>query len=122
MKNSCLKRSLDNFFDDDHESECSLEKSDLSNCEDDDLEGKSSDDNCEDARAPEVLVRRENRVISVVRVVVILILFASASATAFFVYRFTRNAELEAYQVAFEGKISSKTKTIQFMTTPPPQS
>ena len=102
MKTAPAKSTLNNPIDDDQGSVVSSSESEVSF--EDSKDRRSSETRREDVGAPEVLVRRENRVISVVRVVVILVLISAASSTGVFIYHFTRDAELESFKVAFEGK------------------
>ncbi|KAG7360245.1 adenylate/guanylate cyclase [Nitzschia inconspicua] len=63
-----------------------------------------------DSNVAETLVKQENRTVNVSRIVVILILIGAMIATAYFVFRFTREGEVEAYDDAFHnvaGKLTS---------------
>jgi hypothetical protein len=63
-----------------------------------------------DSNTPEALVKRENRTVNISRVIVILILIGATIATGYFVFRFTREGEEEAYNDAFynvAGKLTS---------------
>lgn len=73
--------------------------------EDDDSLGESvrQSDAPEDRDAPEVLVRRENRIIGVVRVIVLLLLISVAAAISTFIYSYTADAEVDAFMTACDG-------------------
>ncbi|KAG7356992.1 hypothetical protein IV203_001680 [Nitzschia inconspicua] len=70
--------------------------------------GHSSTDN----HTAEALVKRENRTVNISRVVVILILIGATIATAYSVFRFTRDGEEEAYDNAFHNVASKLTSSL----------
>ncbi|KAG7363704.1 adenylate/guanylate cyclase [Nitzschia inconspicua] len=70
--------------------------------------GHSSTDN----HTADVLVKRENRTVNISRVVVILILIGAMIATAYSVFRFTRDGEEEAYDDAFHNVASKLTSSL----------
>ena len=65
-----------------------------------------------DQNTPEALVRRETRAVNFSRVVVILILIGATVATAYSVFRFTRQAETDAYDGAFDSVADKLTSSL----------
>ena len=65
------------------------------------LDNSSKDGDSKDA--PEALVRKENKALSITRIIVFLVLVASAVATAFLVFRFARDSEEDSFENQFDG-------------------
>ena len=65
-----------------------------------------------DSNTPEAFVKRENRTVNISRAVVILILIGATIATAYSVFRFTRDGEAEAYNDAFYNVADKLTSSL----------
>lgn len=72
--------------------------------------------NAEDS--PEAIVRRENRAVFLIRIVVLLVLLAAATATAVIVYIVTSEAEENAFLAEFDGiatKVSKEKRDLRVL-------
>lgn len=56
-----------------------------------------------DEDSPEVIVRRENRAVFMIRIMVLLVLLVAASATAWIVFTVVREAERDAFHSEYDG-------------------